>query len=103
MELTMHDGTVRELIFMENMSNYSSIVVSGGAGSCKICLTDCNTGQTFKYFTGHTCIIFCLLFFKKLNFQLLYLDYVIGIQEHVLLVVHKTKQFDFGIYEHLLL
>lgn len=64
MELTMHDGTVRELIFMENMSSYSSIVVSGGAGNCHICLTDCTTGQTFKSFTGHTCKIFLISIVK---------------------------------------
>jgi hypothetical protein len=50
----MHDGTVRELIFMEDSINRSKALVSGGAGNCHICLTDCTTGQTFKDFTGHT-------------------------------------------------
>ncbi|KAI1730703.1 WD repeat-containing protein 47 [Ditylenchus destructor] len=57
MELTMHDGTVRELIFMEESGGvgpHSSILVSGGAGNCNICLTDCVTGRTFKTFAGHT-------------------------------------------------
>lgn len=54
MELTMHDGTVRELIFMEETSSHSSIVVSGGAGNCHICLTDCTTGCTFKSYNAHT-------------------------------------------------
>lgn len=54
MELLMHDGTVRELIFMEETSSHASIVVSGGAGNCHICLTDCTTGRTFKSFNGHT-------------------------------------------------
>lgn len=70
MELTMHDGTVRELIFIEDMSNYSSIVVSGGAGNCHICLTDCTAGQTFKSFTGHTGMdCFCRIFATNFIFS----------------------------------
>ncbi|KAE9550357.1 hypothetical protein FO519_006440 [Halicephalobus sp. NKZ332] len=53
LELTMHDGTVRELIFMDDSSR-APVLVSGGAGNCHICLTDCTTGQTFKELTGHS-------------------------------------------------
>jgi hypothetical protein len=54
MELNMHDGTVRDLIFMEDSTNRTSVLVSGGAGNCAINLTDCSTGQTFKAYSGHT-------------------------------------------------
>uniref|UniRef100_A0A915EI54 Uncharacterized protein n=1 Tax=Ditylenchus dipsaci TaxID=166011 RepID=A0A915EI54_9BILA len=70
MELMMHDGTVRELIFMEDSgSHHSSIVVSGGAGNCHICLTDCTTGRTFKSFVGHTAPILGLTNHSLLGLQ----------------------------------
>ncbi|OPL20935.1 hypothetical protein AM593_07499, partial [Mytilus galloprovincialis] len=36
MELTCHDGTIRDLVFMQDTINRSSLLVSGGAGDCKI-------------------------------------------------------------------
>uniref|UniRef100_A0A158Q825 WD repeat-containing protein 47 n=1 Tax=Elaeophora elaphi TaxID=1147741 RepID=A0A158Q825_9BILA len=54
MELTIHDGTVRDLIFMEDKTNRSTILVSGGAGNCRIHLTDCATGQPLSSYQGHT-------------------------------------------------
>ncbi|XP_043211667.1 WD repeat-containing protein 47-like [Amphibalanus amphitrite] len=53
-ELTMHDGTVRDVCFIEDMSNKSSLLVSGGAGDCKIYVTDCATGVPFQALSGHT-------------------------------------------------
>ncbi|CAG0924733.1 unnamed protein product, partial [Notodromas monacha] len=53
-ELTMHDGTVRDLCFIEDMSNKSSLLVSGGAGDCKIYVTDCATGTPFQALSGHS-------------------------------------------------
>ncbi|KAI5640323.1 hypothetical protein NE865_07248 [Phthorimaea operculella] len=47
-ELTMHDGTVRDVCFIEDTSNKTSLLVSGGAGDCKIYVTDCATGKTFQ-------------------------------------------------------
>lgn len=47
-ELTMHDGTVRDVCFIEDTSNKTSLLVSGGAGDCKIYVTDCATGNTFQ-------------------------------------------------------
>jgi hypothetical protein len=56
-------GTVRDLIFMEERlsasgggggSQQSNMLVSGGAGNCNIYVTDCNKGQTFQHFQGHT-------------------------------------------------
>ena len=53
-ELTMHDGTVRDLCFIEDSSNKSSLLISGGAGDCKIYVTDCATGSPFQALSGHT-------------------------------------------------
>ena len=54
MELTFHDGTVRDLIFMQDTSNRSSLLISGGAGDCKIYVTDCETGQPIRMMAGHS-------------------------------------------------
>uniref|UniRef100_A0AAF5RWU9 CTLH domain-containing protein n=2 Tax=Wuchereria bancrofti TaxID=6293 RepID=A0AAF5RWU9_WUCBA len=53
-ELNIHDGTVRDLIFMEDKMSRSTILVSGGAGNCRIHLTDCTTGQPLSSYQGHT-------------------------------------------------
>lgn len=53
-ELTMHDGTVRDLCFLEDTSNKSSLLISGGAGDCKIYVTDCGTGTPFQALSGHS-------------------------------------------------
>ena len=49
-ELTMHDGTVRDCVFMLDHQT----LVSGGAGDCKIYLTDCPTGQVIHGMVGHS-------------------------------------------------
>ena len=53
MDLTFHDGTVRDLIFMQDTGNQSSILISGGAGDCKIYVTDCETGTPIRAMSGH--------------------------------------------------
>ncbi|UYV66182.1 VARS [Cordylochernes scorpioides] len=53
-ELTMHDGTVRDMCFIEDVSNRSSLLISGGAGDCKIYVTDCDTATPFQALSGHT-------------------------------------------------
>ncbi|KOB75682.1 WD repeat-containing protein 47 [Operophtera brumata] len=53
-ELGMHDGTVRDVCFIEDTSNKTSLLVSGGAGDCKIYVTDCATGKTFQALSGHS-------------------------------------------------
>lgn len=53
-ELTMHDGTIRDLCFLEDSLNKSSLLISGGAGDCKIYVTDCTTGTPFQALSGHT-------------------------------------------------
>src|SRR4051812_12391866 len=50
----MHDGTVRDLVFMEDTSNRTSLLISGGAGNCRIHLTDCATGMALRQLYGHT-------------------------------------------------
>lgn len=52
-ELTMHDGTVRDLCFLEDSTNKSSLLISGGAGDCKIYVTDCATSTPFQALSGH--------------------------------------------------
>ena len=54
MELTFHDGTVRDLVFMQDASNRSSLLISGGAGDCKVYATDCETGTPIRVMAGHT-------------------------------------------------
>ncbi|KAG1668707.1 WD repeat-containing protein 47 [Nymphon striatum] len=53
-ELTMHDGTVRDVIFIEDLSNRSNLLISGGAGDCKIYVTDCETATPFQAMSGHS-------------------------------------------------
>lgn len=52
-ELTMHDGTVRDLCFLEDTTNKASLLISGGAGDCKIYVTDCATATPFQALSGH--------------------------------------------------
>ncbi|XP_022247486.1 WD repeat-containing protein 47-like isoform X2 [Limulus polyphemus] len=60
MKLAVHKGTVRDLCFMEDLSNRSSLLISGGSVDNKIFITDCETGTTFQTFTGHCGTILCL-------------------------------------------
>ncbi|KAG5900348.1 hypothetical protein JTB14_033799 [Gonioctena quinquepunctata] len=53
-ELSMHDGTIRDICFLEDSSNKTSLLISGGAGDCKIYVTDCATGTPFQALSGHT-------------------------------------------------
>ncbi|XP_074596655.1 WD repeat-containing protein 47-like isoform X2 [Brevipalpus obovatus] len=53
-ELTMHDGTIRDLCFMEDSNNGSTTLVSGGAGDCKIYITDCETFTPYQALSGHS-------------------------------------------------
>ncbi|XP_055686939.1 WD repeat-containing protein 47 isoform X2 [Lutzomyia longipalpis] len=52
-ELTMHDGTVRDLCFIEDSTNKVSLLISGGAGDCKIYVTDCGSSTPFQAYSGH--------------------------------------------------
>ncbi|CAL8105092.1 unnamed protein product [Orchesella dallaii] len=59
-ELTMHDGTIRDICFIEDLSNKSSLLVSGGAGDCKIYVTDCMTATPFQSLSGHSAPVLSL-------------------------------------------
>jgi len=53
-DLTMHDGTVRDCCFVEEGPTGSSLLLSGGAGDCKVYVTDCQTFTPFQALTGHS-------------------------------------------------
>lgn len=53
-EINVHNGTIRDICFMDDLTNGSSLLLSGGAGDCKIYITDCVTGTTFLSLSGHS-------------------------------------------------
>ncbi|XP_048245452.1 WD repeat-containing protein 47-like isoform X2 [Haliotis rufescens] len=60
LELSFHDGTIRDLVFMQDATNRSSLLISGGAGDCKIYASDCETGTPIRAMTGHTGHVYAL-------------------------------------------
>ncbi|XP_060070806.1 WD repeat-containing protein 47-like [Ylistrum balloti] len=60
MELTIHDGTVRDLTFMQDSINGTSLLISGGAGDNKIYVTDCETGMPVRAMAGHSGHVYSL-------------------------------------------
>ncbi|XP_061682028.1 WD repeat-containing protein 47-like isoform X2 [Syngnathoides biaculeatus] len=54
LEFSMHDGTIRDLAFMEGPESGGSILISAGAGDCNIYTTDCQRGQGLHAMSGHT-------------------------------------------------
>ncbi|CAD6195503.1 unnamed protein product [Caenorhabditis auriculariae] len=54
MELSCHDGTIRDVIFMEDSVNRTSFLISGGAGNCLLNVTDCASGKLVQAFRGHS-------------------------------------------------
>ena len=54
MELSFHDGTVRDLVFMQDISNRASLLISGGAGDSKIYVTDCESAMPIRAMAGHS-------------------------------------------------
>nr|XP_040040970.1 WD repeat-containing protein 47-like isoform X1 [Gasterosteus aculeatus aculeatus]XP_040040971.1 WD repeat-containing protein 47-like isoform X1 [Gasterosteus aculeatus aculeatus] len=54
LEFSMHDGTIRDLAFMEGLGSGGSILISAGAGDCNIYTTDCQRGQGLHALSGHT-------------------------------------------------
>ena len=59
-ELSMHDGTVRDCLFMEDsLSTVGSasgkvIIITAGAGDCRIHVTDCANANIIQSMAGHT-------------------------------------------------
>lgn len=68
--LTMHDGTVRDLCFIDDSPNngHSSILLSAGGGDNKIYVTDCDTITPFQSMAGHTQMIMALHHWGGSNF-----------------------------------
>ncbi|KAG7457201.1 hypothetical protein MATL_G00244020 [Megalops atlanticus] len=60
LEFSMHDGTIRDLAFMEGPESGGAILISAGAGDCNIYTTDCQRGQGLHALSGHTGHILCL-------------------------------------------
>ncbi|XP_016377392.1 WD repeat-containing protein 47-like [Sinocyclocheilus rhinocerous] len=54
LEFSMHDGTIRDLAFMEGPGSGGAILISAGAGDCNIYTTDCQRGQGLHALSGHT-------------------------------------------------
>ena len=59
-ELAIHDGTVRDCLFMEDSfssvgsSSGKVLIVTAGAGDCRIHVTDCATTNIVQSMAGHT-------------------------------------------------
>lgn len=68
----MHDGTVRDLTFMPEFGNKSILLLSGGAGDCKVYVTDCETGVPIQALSGHSgvCVFIMVGMPTVLNFQM---------------------------------
>ena len=57
----MHDGTVRDLVFLsEEGRSGGPFLLSGGAGDCRIHLTDCRTGTSIQSYSGHAGHVYAL-------------------------------------------
>ncbi|XP_063056160.1 WD repeat-containing protein 47b [Engraulis encrasicolus] len=54
LEFSMHDGTIRDVTFMEGPESGGAILISAGAGDCNIYTTDCQRGQGLHALSGHT-------------------------------------------------
>ncbi|XP_053093847.1 WD repeat-containing protein 47b isoform X1 [Pangasianodon hypophthalmus] len=54
LEFSMHDGTIRDLAFMEGPESGGAILISAGAGDCNIYTTDCHRGLGLHALSGHT-------------------------------------------------
>ncbi|CAF1114822.1 unnamed protein product [Adineta steineri] len=67
-ELTHHNGTVRDLIFMNDNVKDDSVLLSGGAGDCKVYVTDVKKQTPIKSFSGHQGHIYSLFTWDAYNF-----------------------------------
>lgn len=54
MEVKVHDGPVGDITFMQDYSNQACLMISGGAGDCRVYVTDCETGIAISALSGHT-------------------------------------------------
>ncbi|NWH52084.1 WDR47 protein, partial [Fregata magnificens] len=54
LEFSMHDGTIRDLAFMEGPEGGGAILISAGAGDCNIYTRDCERGRGLHAPSCHT-------------------------------------------------
>lgn len=66
--LTMHDGTVRDLCFIDDLTNGAALLLSAGGGDNKIYVTDCDTITPFQSMAGHTQMVMSLHHWSGANF-----------------------------------
>lgn len=73
LEFSMHDGTIRDLAFMEGPESGGAILISAGAGDCNIYTTDCQRGQGLHALSGHTgtYVVASLLHFLSLRYLIM--------------------------------
>jgi WD40 repeat protein len=67
-ELTHHNGTIRDVIFMHDNLKDDSILLSGGAGDCKVYVTDVKKQTTIKSYSGHQGHIYSLFAWDACSF-----------------------------------
>ncbi|XGW22773.1 hypothetical protein V3C99_005192 [Haemonchus contortus] len=65
MEFGFHDGTIRDVIFLEDSVSRTSLLVSGGAGNCHLHVTDCHSGQMVQTLRGHNAPILGLFIWNN--------------------------------------
>ncbi|KAK6050110.1 hypothetical protein COOONC_12385, partial [Cooperia oncophora] len=58
MEFSTHDGTIRDVIFLEDTVSRTSLLISGGAGNCHLHVTDCHSGQMVQSLRGHNGLLY---------------------------------------------
>lgn len=101
-ELTMHDGTVRDLCFLEDSVNKCSLLISGGAGDCKIYVTDCSTSTPFQALSGHSGHVLSLFNWGGVTFvsgsQVILLNFYFFCMNFLRQFKFRIKQSVSGIY-----
>lgn len=104
-------GTVRDLCFLEDSTNKTSLLISGGAGDCKIYVTDCATSTPFQALSGHGGHILTLfnwggaMFVSGSQVNKLSPIFVSNNSDHLIVICmpffhFRIKQCDSGICEH---
>ena len=95
-ELTCHDGTVRDVIFMPDTAHKSSLLVSAGAGDCKICVADCASGTLLRAMPGHAGPFFVFLSLNWLYLFFLYFHrWCIFHRNRIWLASNQVQQLNF--------
>ncbi|CAF3551445.1 unnamed protein product [Rotaria sordida] len=67
-ELSYHNGTIRDVVFMHDNLKDDSILLSGGAGDCKVYVTDVKKQTPIKSYSGHQGHIYSLFAWDACSF-----------------------------------